>query len=213
MGLEIIEWNNELPLPEGAAEQLIREGERRVDEYLDQRGEPPASRFLPSDFRKVYGGIKAITDQDLALGRSFCELGAGFAVAAGLAAMLGWEARGIERDEDLVPRARQLMADFALPVELFCDDYVPMGFGVYHDQIGESLQLVRSGDEADAGWYENLNMAFEDFDLVFAYPWPGETEMIMALFEAAAAEGALLLLYHGLEDLTLHRKVYEDDDD
>jgi hypothetical protein len=47
----------------------------------------------------------------------------------------------------------------------------------------------------------------DDFDVVFAYPWPGEEQVIFDLFAGSTAVGALLLTYHGLEGLRLHRKV------
>ena len=46
-----------------------------------------------------------------------------------------------------------------------------------------------------------------ELDVVFAYPWPGEEEAVVDLFEAFAADGTLLVTYHGLEDLRLQRKT------
>ena len=45
----------------------------------------------------------------------------------------------------------------------------------------------------------------EEFDLIFAYPWPGEEDIILSLFERHAARGSVLLSYHGMEGVRAHR--------
>ncbi len=47
----------------------------------------------------------------------------------------------------------------------------------------------------------------DDFDVVFAYPWPGEERLIESLFEKYAAEEALLLMYNKFNSVRLRRKV------
>ena len=46
----------------------------------------------------------------------------------------------------------------------------------------------------------------DDFDLIFAYPWPSEGQVIERLFERYAADGALLLIYHQFDAVQLYRK-------
>jgi len=55
--------------------------------------------------------------------------------------------------------------------------------------------------------YEDLGLEPDDFDLIFAYPWPGEEQVIFDLFADCASTGALLLTYHGLEGVRLQRRV------
>ena len=55
--------------------------------------------------------------------------------------------------------------------------------------------------------YEELHLEPDDFDVIFAYPWPGEEQVIFDLFADCAAVGALLLTYHGQEGVRLQRKV------
>ena len=45
----------------------------------------------------------------------------------------------------------------------------------------------------------------EEFDLVFAYPWPDEEALIEGLFEGHARAGAMLLTYHADGALRLRR--------
>ena len=55
--------------------------------------------------------------------------------------------------------------------------------------------------------YDELELDPDDFDVIFAYPWPGEEQVIFDLFADYAAVGALLLTYHGIEGVRLQRKV------
>jgi hypothetical protein len=55
--------------------------------------------------------------------------------------------------------------------------------------------------------YEELETEPDEYDVVFAYPWPGEEQVIFDVFADCAAVGALLLTYHGQEGLRLQRKV------
>ncbi len=60
-----------------------------------------------------------------------------------------------------------------------------------------------------AGRLRDLELEPDDFDVIFAYPWPGEEQVIFDLFADCAAVGALLLTYHGQEGLRLHAESEE----
>ncbi len=55
--------------------------------------------------------------------------------------------------------------------------------------------------------YGELGLGPHDFDVVFAYPWPGEECLIEDLFEKYAAEEALLLTCNQYNSVRLRRKV------
>jgi hypothetical protein len=46
-----------------------------------------------------------------------------------------------------------------------------------------------------------------EIGLFFAYPWPEERELIQDLFDAVAAEGAILVAYHTDTEVRVFRKV------
>ena len=179
---------------------LIREAERRIASILENRT-PPG--FVCSEFARVGRALQGIVDGNLATGNACCEWGSGLGVVALMAACQGFSACGIEIDADLVDAANALAADVGLDVEFVCGTLVPPG--------GEDLTDV----PLEFGWlsaggacgHELLGVAPEDFDLIFAYPWPGEEEVVENLFERFAADSALLLTFNGLEDLRLRRKV------
>ena len=63
---------------------------------------------------------------------------------------------------------------------------------------------------SDTDWpsgYDELGKDIDEFDLFFAFPWPGEHRYWESIFDHHAADGALLLTYHGIERLRLHRRV------
>ena len=191
---------------------FLCEADLRVNQFLENNPRR-ASGFVPSDFKTVYHALQAITDENLASGNALCEWGSGFGVVASLASMLEFMACGIEIDQDLVDAARRLAEDFGLPVEFAQGSFIPAGAEslaeeAYADNNAAYSWLIT--DEEDG--YEELQCGLEDFDVVFAYPWPGEDYLIASLFEKYAAEGALLLTYDYPETVYLRRKVCESSD-
>src|SRR5579885_3294362 len=93
---------------------LLREADRRIERFQRDCHVPG---FVPSDFAGAYRVLRALQEADAAPGGLFCEWGSGFGVVACLAALLGYDAHGIEIEGELVDAARELAADFDLPVE------------------------------------------------------------------------------------------------
>ncbi|MCH8840515.1 MAG: class I SAM-dependent methyltransferase [Planctomycetes bacterium] len=186
---------------------FLREADLRVSQFV--RNSPiRITGFVPSDFVTVYRSLRAITEANLAPGTSLCEWGSGFGVVASLAAMLEFKVCGIEIEGVLVDASRRLADDFGLPVEFVHGSFVPSGAEAYveeayADNNAESLSLVTDADDA----YDELGLNLDDFDVVFAYPWPGEERLIENLFEKYAAEGTLLLMYNKGSFVRLRRKV------
>jgi hypothetical protein len=103
---------------------FLHEANRRIEQVrLDCR----LPGFVPSDFARVYGALRALAAGDLLPGSLFCEWGSGFGVVACLAAMLEFDACGIEIEEELVDAARQLADDFGLSVEFIAVASSPRG--------------------------------------------------------------------------------------
>ena len=186
---------------------FLREADLRVSQFV--RNSPiSVTGFVSSDFVTTYHALRAITEANLALGTLLCEWGSGFGVVASLAAMLEFDAYGIEIERGLVDASRKLADDFGLPVEFVHGSLVPSGAEAYAEEAyadnnAASFWLVTDADDA----YDELGLDLDDFDVVFAYPWPGEERLIENLFEKYAAEGALLLVYDKFNSVRLRRKV------
>jgi hypothetical protein len=181
---------------------FVAEARCRIDQIEDdERASIPA--FVPSDFDEVYRALLQIHETRIATGRRFVEWGSGVGVVTCLASKVGFDAVGIEIESLLVDIAESLARRFGIAAQFVCGSFVPPGAEPLIDLSGEVTWLRT--DAADA--YAELELDPDDFDLVFAYPWPGEEQLIFDLFKHCAAVGALLLTYHSQEGLRLQRKV------
>lgn len=203
-----LEWES-LPLPCGEAEELIADAQARIERFFrDRPSDDTIPSFVACDFSMVDRALSAVVDDGLAPGPVFCEWGAGYAVVAGLASLKGLASHAIEIHRDLVDEAERLLRDHDLTVALAQGSLVPEGGDEIVDAMASQDWLKTNEQPA----YDELGLDPPDFDIVFAYPWPGEESLIDALFDAFAAEGALLLTYHGMNEIKLQRKVHGDAD-
>ena len=84
-------------------------------------------------------------------------------------------------------------SDFELPARFVCGSFLPFENGV----AGLGM----------ADGHAKLGLAPSNFDVIFAYPWPEQVGLIEGLFEDRAADGAVLVTYHGMDGLRLRRKT------
>jgi hypothetical protein len=178
---------------------FLREADRRIRRCFRCHRN---SAFVPCTFGGAYGILQHLAAQASAAGTLFCEWGSGFGVVTCLAALLEFDAYGIEVDSTLVRVSRRLAADFELPVEFAQGSFIPAGDRILMRAAGSFAWLTTT--EAPA--HEKLGLATEDFGIIFAYPWPDEERALGQLFERHAGTGALLVTYHGGEDFRLRRK-------
>ncbi len=186
------------------AGKLLRDAESRIERFMHERRDSPIAGFVPSDFTAVWRVLAAIQDGRLAPGSAFCEWGSGFGVVACLAAMLGYDACGIEIEHDLVAEAEGLAEDHGLHVAFTQGSFVPEGGDHFTDNMMSDVAWLAVGE---ASGYDALGLDVDDFDVVFAYPWPGEESVVEDLFEHYAGRGALLVTYRGREAVWVQRKV------
>jgi len=187
-------------VPASDVRAFLVEAERRVERFQRDHLVPG---FVASDFSRAYAVLHALSETMAAPGKLFCEWGSGLGVVACLAAMLDYDAFGIEIDAGLVDAARRLAGDFDLPVEFACGSFLPEETVAALDPRQEFAWL----DTEKSGDGEPLELGPADFDVVFAYPWPDEEQVIEGAFERHAAVGAVLVSYHGGEDFRVRRKV------
>src|SRR5439155_259993 len=129
--------------------------ERRTEAVL-QRHRVPA--FVASDYASVYAALRLLTASDQVAGQWFCEWGSGLGVVSCLAAMLGFDAWGIEVEEELVEGARRLADDFTLPVEFARGSFIPAEAEKDLETAGEFAWLSTDGRSG----YEALGLGVED---------------------------------------------------
>ena len=188
---------------------FINEADRRCEAFYDQQLNRRFPRYVPSEPAQVYAALRHVTNEGLAGGDIFVEWGSGFGVATGLAALLDYQAYGIEIEPALVQQAESLLADQGLHAEFLPVSYIPDGFISYEALSGHDLVRDESFGHALDGppGYEGMAFDIEEVDLFFVYPWPGEQAMMLKLFDAVAGEGAILIAYYGDRDICLYRKL------
>ncbi|MCA9035059.1 MAG: hypothetical protein KDA91_08015, partial [Planctomycetaceae bacterium] len=99
----------------------------------------------------------------------------------------------------------EMSKDFDLPAEFIHGSFVPEGAQSMVEGANQSDVMWLYTDADDA--YAEMGLTIRDFDVVYAFPWPGEEDLIADLFEAYASAGALLLTYGHLDGVRVRRKV------
>lgn len=204
--IEITLQPQDRPLP-SAVKDLLDDADDCVERFAQDHRERPVPAFVPCDFVLAHHALRTIVELNLASGGRFVEWGSGIGAVTCLASQLGFDAVGIEIEPDLVQMAEMLSDDHGVDAEFVTASFIPEGGDLILDdhahELDREVTWLRS-DGADA--YEEIGLDPDDFDLVFAYPWPGEEEVVFDLFAEFAAVGALLLTHHGEDGLRLQRK-------
>jgi hypothetical protein len=194
--------------------RLIATCSRGWERFFADHDDHQAPRFVPSVPERVFAVLEEITRRQLPPTRVFCEWGSGFGTATCLAALLGYEAYGLEIDEELVRLSRAIARRLGIRVQMLCTSLFPPGYAAYAGVNGAALVTPASArdhpDTAEARGplrYDGMEIAIADIGLFFAYPWPEERALMRQLFEAVARAGALLVVYHTDTDIRVLRKV------
>jgi hypothetical protein len=140
-----------------------------------------APRFVPSVPERVFAVLAEVTRRQLPPTRVFCEWGSGFGTATCLAALLGYEAYGLEIDAELVRLSRAMARRLGIPVKIFCTSFLPAGYEA--SSGGDIAALVTpasvsphydTDETREPLRYAGMEIAIADIGLFFAYPWPEE---------------------------------------
>ena len=200
-------------IPEAVA-KVIEASDRRWEQFFAARGHRRAPRFVPSEPELVFAALQEVTQRGLPTGHVFCEWGSGFGTATCLAALLGYEAYGLEIHEELADISRDMAQQLGISVEICCASFLPEGYESYSGVGGEDLVKPESfgyfDDEIEGELrYDGMGLDIAEIDLFFAYPWPEEQELIQQLFDAVAVEGAILVAYHSAKEICVFRKLFD----
>jgi hypothetical protein len=191
----------EAALP-AAVRSFLASAHRRIDAWFARPEYRGAHGFIPSDYELVWRTLSGLR-RDQPDARHLLEWGSGFGVVVGLGALLGFEASGIEVDRGLVAASRELLAEHRLRATIAEGSFVPEDL-VAKDRLADA-ETRTVLDAADA--YDDLRADLQDFDVVFAYPWPTEEELYCDVFARGADHGAVLLTYSRAEGMRAYRKT------
>lgn len=173
----------------------------RIDRWFARPEHQSGTGFVPSDYEQVWHALTALLRQQPDA-RRLLDWGSGFGVVPGLGALLGLDANGIEIDGELVAHARELLAGQQVHATIAQGSFVPDAFV---DARFDDLETRTVLGQSDA--YAELGRDLDEFDLVFAYPWPTEEDLYCEIFRRCADYGAVLLTWSLQEGARAYRKV------
>ena len=85
--------------------------------------------------------------------------------------------------------------------------YIPEGYISYDHVGGSDIVADKSfGHQAEPPRHDGMDIGLDEIDVFFVYPWPGEQEMMLKLFESVASEDAILISYYGDQEICIYRK-------
>ena len=168
----------DLPVPR-FVDCFIRDAEDRAEEFGDRAGN---GLFVPGDYRYAFQILQwLLRTRAVGQGAAFLEWGSGQGMVTILAALLGYDAVGVEIDEALVKESRELASRYGVRARFEHGSY---------DEARPGLKVFSAKRRA----------------AVYVYPWPGEEPSFLRRFDDAADAGAFLLMCLGPEDVRVYRK-------
>ncbi len=173
-------------IPQAKLRRLFRAGDQAREEFRAQVGHRH-HLFIPCDHREAYETLRGLRARAV----SFVELGSGAGIVTILADLLGYEAYGIEIEPWLVERSIELAEQFGSNAIFAEGSFVPPAYQEETEHLAADQLTPTDGPRA----YDELGLGLADFDLVFAYPWPGEEEWLFEMIRRFARPDALLLTY------------------
>lgn len=190
--------------------QVLNESDRKIlaemaplwakaEEIWDASSNERAFRlFVAGDYATIFRTLVHLRPQ----ARTFLEWGSGLGVATIMASRLGYDAYGIEHEQELVALSRDLAHDYGPKARFVTGNFIPAKYEWTGKHGDENF---RTPFESEPG-YEDLGMDLRDFDLVYAYPWPDEQELYQDILKQCGRSGALLLSYDAREGMMLSRR-------
>lgn len=175
-------------------EELACAGEKAFADFIAEEGD----LFHPlvhADYRRVAAALRKLRPR----AEKFLEWGSGVGTISIMADLLGYEAFGIERNARMLARAEDMAERFHSQATFIQGSYVPSELQDDLQYQSADFLTTTEGDPA----YEEMGEELADFDLVYAFPWPGEEELHMEIMRRSAREDALLLLYASTDGLHL----------
>jgi hypothetical protein len=193
---------SDMQAPGDALAGLVEEVHKRLLAlHGDGRG-----GYVGSDLPAVNRVLARIQAEGLAQGPLFCEWGSGLGGVCGVAALNGFSPLGIEIQGELVDSARSLAKDLDLPMVFAEGTFLLPG----DEDLAVATAHTRLAFDCHA--WDELDLAPEDCNVVFAYPWPGEEACVDGVFARHASPGALLLTFHDWDHVLVQSKLAHNGD-
>src|SRR5438128_10848817 len=139
MALEAIAMEGPEARVSDTVARLVATCSRGWERFFADHDDHHAPRFVPSVPERVFAVLEEVTTRKLPPTRVFCEWGSGFGTATCLAALLGYEAYGLEIDAELVRLSRGIARRLGIPVQMLCTSFFPAGYAASAGVDGVAL--------------------------------------------------------------------------
>ena len=149
-----------------------------------------------------YDSVLTVLESLRAPGRRFLEWGSAAGVITIAADLMGFDACGIELDASLVRVARDLAARTGSNARFATGSFIPMGWEWKPENADGRTGTIGHGPSG----YLELGRPLSDFDIVYAFPWPGEEPLMLDLFQCHGHRDARLLLRTDPDGLQIYRR-------
>lgn len=195
----------DLPVvPETIRTRLFARGEQVWQRFRHRRG-GACHAFVPADYAAAHDALRRLRPH----ADSFLELGSGVGVIAITAALLGYDAAGIEIVPWLVDAAADLADEFVddidvgsgASIQFAAGTFIPTDFQDVVDRTDAELPTIFDGTPA----YDELGRSLADFDVVYAFPWPGLEDVFFELMARHGRPGGLFLTHSGTDGFQAFR--------
>ena len=178
-------------------EELFDEGWQRWERFDREVRQHEFHPFVPSDHQVVLDALVGHHRPGL----KFLEWGSALGTITIMADMLGFEAYGIELDDQLVHQAREIARSKASGARFAAGSFLPTGYRWGRRTGDGRLGTIGQGRSG----YLELGIPLDDFDVIFAYPWSGEEPILLDLMSEYGRRDALLLMYSGNDGIATYR--------
>lgn len=189
-----IMFNNE---EDSASKELAQLWDTADALWTRHQKTPAFDAYVSADYELVYETLKTLRGRIC----TFLEWGSGLGVVTIMASRLGFDAYGIEVEEQLVDFSLELARQYAPNATFATGSFIPDEYR-WTPEYADDLSRT-SIDSADA--YDQLDMELRDFDLVFAYPWPQEQSMYHTIMREFGGPNSLYLNFDSREGTSLSR--------
>lgn len=214
MSLLEIDLRHQLaPLPDDVA-AFVDEAESRREKFYAAGLGLRYPKYVASDPSVFHAALLHLEEEGYLRGKQFCEWGSGFGIATCIAALAGFDAVGIEIEEELVEYSTDLARHQGIDIEILNISYLPDGYDESEGVGGKDLIIPEflntRGGSTPPAVYDGLDP--DEVDIFYVYPWPGQERMMMDLFTSIASPGAVLLIYNGEGEISAYLYDAKDED-
>jgi len=152
---------------------------------------------VSADYEAVYESLAQLRSRAVTL----LEWGSGLGVVTIIASRMGYEAYGIEAEPLLVEYAEDFSQAYGAEARFAQGSFVPDDFEWNPSGGDEAIRTMIDAPSA----YDDLELELQDFDLVYAYPWPDERTFYHNIMRHCGRNNAMLLSYDAREGMELVR--------